>query len=473
MKLVKVNLLSSGAPSSDVPTGASPVKFFLSRALVVVLFLGSFAVGRLSMSQANPFSEGMLAEIPILRQVRFLVSSPDRELKGEKDDRINILLLGMGGEGHDGPNLTDTIMVASIRPSDGHVAMLSIPRDLLVPLPKRGWQKINAANVFGEKDEPGRGAELARDVIQDLLGFDIPYYVRVDFNGFKEMIDAVDGVDVYVERSFTDHTYPTSDYGVQTVSFKEGWRRFDGETALVYARSRHGTNGEGNDFARAKRQQKVIMALKDKMLSSGTYRNPKTISDLLAALKSNIKTNLQIGEIVRLARMAQDIDRDKIGQKVLDNGPDSPLTDGVYGGAYVLVPKNNDWGALREAALNVFDEAIVAAPEPPKPETAAPGTSAPAIKATVEIRNGSGASGVARTTAEATAKAGFTVGKIGNADTFEYEKTIVYDLTKGKNPDALSKIKGVVKASQTKSGAPKGEPSTADFVVIIGKDVLN
>jgi len=487
MNLVKVNLLASDASDSSAlggrstttgSTGRSPVKFFLSRLAIVVLFFGSFGVGRLSMSQSNPFSAQALADIPLLRQVRFLISSPDREIKGEKDDRINILLLGMGGEGHEGPNLTDTIMVASIRPSAGRVVLLSIPRDLLVPLPKRGWQKINAANVYGEKDEPGQGGEATRDVVEGLLGFDIPYYVRVDFAGFKDMIDAVGGIDVYVERSFADHTYPTNDYGVQTVSFKEGWRHFDGATALTYARSRHGSNGEGNDFARAKRQQKVLAVLKDKMLSVGTYKNPKTIADTLASLKSNITTNLQVGEIVRLAKMAQKIDRANIGQKVIDNGPNSPLVEGSYGGAYVLVPKNDDWNALRTVAANVFDDATPAAPEPPKPAEQNAVTTAPAAATTsvegsvVEIRNGSGASGVARKTATAASGAGFTVGKIGNADTFDYATTVVYDLTRGKKKDALSRLQDVVRASQTRNGAPKGEASTADFIIIIGKDAI-
>jgi LCP family protein required for cell wall assembly len=469
MRLPKVNLLSGDRTVATADrTGRSPVNFFLSPVLVALIFVLSFGFGRLTLSETASFALSDLDGIPILGQMRHLISSADRKLAGEQDDRINILLLGMGGEGHEGPNLTDTIMVASIRPSDRKVALLSIPRDLIVPIPKVGWRKINSVNAFGELETRGRGGEQTREMIEGLLGLDIPYYVRVDFNGFKELIDGVDGVDIHVERSFTDYTYPTKNFGVQTVGFKEGWQTMDGETALRFARSRHGNNGEGSDFARAKRQQKVLNALKTKMLAAKTYRNPATIANTLAALQSNITTNLQIGEILRLARMAQAEGGFDIAQRIIDNGPDSPVVDGMFAGAYVLVPRNDDWSGLRRVATDVFVEAEPEASAPPKPEEKV----AAEEKARVEIRNGTGKSGQARVAATSISGAGFEVVKIGNADAFTYTKTVIYDLTRGKKPVALARLRetvGDAEASATLPRSLKDAGTNVDFLVIIGK----
>ncbi len=449
---MKVNLLSGRT------------NFFLSPLLIVAVFALSFAFGRLTRSaQSGPDFSG-IDNIPIIGEMSHLMSSPNRQLRGENGDRINVLLLGMGGEGHEGPNLTDTIIVASIKPSDNEVALLSIPRDLIVPLPKYGWQKINAANAYGEIENPGRGAEQARAILERLLGLDIPYYVRVDFNGFTQVIDAAGGIDVYVDRSFTDYSYPTDNYGVRVVAFNQGWHHMTGADALVFTRSRHGTNGEGSDFARAKRQQKVLAALKDKLLSASMLKNPLEAANAIAALKSNIATNFQIGEILRLAGMAGRMRDAQILHKIIDNGPDSPLVDGTFDGAYVLVPKNDDWSALRTVAANVFGEARADSSQPGKPSEN--------DTANVAVMNGTGVSGSARAAASTIAGAGFRVVKIGNADTFSYQRSVIYDLTGGKKPTALARLKGTVGDAETRTVAPGALATDAagvDFVFVLGQ----
>lgn len=474
MRTPKVNFL---APPTGTGTGIRPrpARFFLTWLGVAAVFCVSFAYGRFTYSGTAPQGLARLSEMPIVRAVSHLMSAPDKRLAGEGADRINILLLGMGGEGHDGANLTDTIIVASIRPSDSQVAMLSIPRDLLVPIPDAGWRKINSANAFGETKARGRGGEAARTVVEGLLSIDIPYYVRVDFNGFKEVIDGVGGVDVYVERSFSDYTYPTSDFKTQTVGFEKGWQHMDGETALRFARSRHGTNGEGSDFARSARQQKVLLALREKVLSADILRNPAGVTNALAALSRNITTNLQVGEILRLAKIGQGIDPKAIRHKVLDDGAGSPLVSGNYGGAYVLLPRGNDWSAVRALAAELFEKGEVADThenelKPAASSSTADENSTPSEPAKVEILNGTGVSGGARLTSQAVAKAGFTVAKIGNAESFDYRATVVYDLTGGKRADDLKKLKELVGAAKSVRGQPKaGAGDDTDFVVIIGK----
>jgi LCP family protein required for cell wall assembly len=453
-------------------SGRPAATFFYSPVLFLIVFAISFAVGRVSLSETAAVAFETLENVPIIGTgMQHLMRSPDRKLDGEASDQVNVLLMGMGGEGHEGPNLTDTIILASVRPSQNKVALLSIPRDLLVPVEEYGWRKINAVNAFGESDAPGRGGELTRKTVESLLGVDIPYYVRIDFSGFKQIIDSVGGIDVYVERGFTDHQYPTYDYLTQTVSFAAGWQHMDGETALVYSRSRHGNNGEGSDFARAKRQQNVITILKDKLLSVKTYRSPSVVANTLSSLQSNVTTNLSVGEILRFGRMAQKLSDVSIVHKVITAGPDAPLTETYINGAYVLIPRNNDWTLLRDMVTHSFDEAGVSATAatPPKPDAAVVDATAH-----VEILNGSGKSGLAREVAVDLKAAGLEVLKIGNADSFDYEKTTIYDLTEGGMSASLASLRRVIPDAIVAKHVPKeiasGAAQNVDFVLIVGQN---
>lgn len=472
MRLLKGDLLSGKkriAPPH--PAGRPRVAFFYSPAIFLIIFAVSYAFGRVSLSQTGTYAIESLGHIPLIGTgVQHLIRSPDRKLDGESDGRINILLMGMGGEGHDGPFLTDTIILASVLPSENKVALLSIPRDLLVPVEDYGWRKINAVNAFGELDARGRGGDLSRQTMESLLGIDIPYYIRIDFEGFREVIDSVGGIDVYVERAFADHTYPTEDYLTTTVSFEAGWQHMDGSTALVYSRSRHGTNGEGSDFARAKRQQNVLDMLKDKMLSIKTYRSPAVVANTLSSLQSNVTTNLSVGEILRFARMAQQFEDVALTHEVIDISPGSPLVETVINGAYVLVPRNNDWTLLRDVAAHLFDGTGVSATvkAPAKPEQGA------SEAAGIEIRNGSGKTGLAREVATELKTAGLEVLKIGNADSFDYTTTTIYDLTKGEKSASLASLRRALPSAVIAKRVPKEIASTAganvDFVLIVGLD---
>ena len=182
-------------------------------------------------------------------------------LKGELDDRINFLLLGQGGVGHEGPYLTDTIIFASLKPSTKELAMFSIPRDFYVKIPKNGWARINSANSIGETtDYDGGGSAYTAKIIEDVFDQPVHYWLRVDFDAFQKIIDDLGGVNVCVDHSFTDEYYPDENFGYEPVEFEEGCQKMNGDTALKFSRSRHGTNGEGSDFARSARQQKIILA---------------------------------------------------------------------------------------------------------------------------------------------------------------------------------------------------------------------
>jgi len=168
--------------------------------------------------------------------------------------------------------------------------MISVPRDFLVETDKttHWYNKINGVYSYNESLKQGSGLEALKTTIEEVVGQQIQYYAMVDFKAFTQIIDAVGGIDVNVENSFTDYYYLDS----TTVSFTAGPQTMDGETALKYARSRKSLdNGEGTDYARARRQQKVISALQEKIISTDTLANPKTLIQILSSISDSIKVS--------------------------------------------------------------------------------------------------------------------------------------------------------------------------------------
>jgi LCP family protein required for cell wall assembly len=153
-------------------------------------------------------------------QFRKIFPSQEKLLKGETEDRINFLLLGVGGPGHEGAYLTDTIILTSLKPTTKQVTLLSIPRDLYVPIPDYGWQRINNAYSLAEANS-SQGGELISQVVSNILNLPVHYWAVIDFSGFKEVIDKLDGVKVNVERSFADYHYPAPNYKYQTIFLKK------------------------------------------------------------------------------------------------------------------------------------------------------------------------------------------------------------------------------------------------------------
>lgn len=411
-----------------------------------------------------------------------LTASADQVLIGAQEDRINVLLLGIGGRGHDGSNLTDTIIVASYKPSTKEVAMMSIPRDLIVPIPGHGWRKVNNLYAIAEYNDKGTGGDYTKQIISQIFDVQIPYYIRIDFNGFVQLVDLVGGIDVNVPRTLSDYQYPIpgreeypEEERYEHLYIEAGQQHFDGSKALKYVRSRHGLGEEGSDFARAKRQQLVIEALMDKVFSLNTLLRPSKIKKIQSNLEENIDTNLSLDELSAFAKLAGEYLSDKkpIMTKVLSDDKEGPLQAANYNGAFVLEPKVENFEELKFIAKNIFSPDLSyerpAEEENGLPRVVLPSPVPAKDKATVEIQNGTFVNGLARATQEKLAALGYEIVAIGNAAERNYENTVIYDFSNGAFPDTLDFLAANYTDNITNK-IPLGLTSTANFLIILGLD---
>ncbi len=367
---------TSSATFEKPPSPARTKKLLIAAAALFVIVLG-IIIGSFLLYKDDSEPTGLQTEdITLTPQKNTIFSSLKNfffgerlPLVGEENDRINILLLGIGGPGHEGSNLSDTNIIASIRPTTKDVALISIPRDLMVKMPVYNYQKINAVHAYNELRNPGLGPELSRQFFAEQFETPIPYYIRVDFKAFEDIIDAVGGITVNVGKSFVDYRYPNpgkaegADCVGETeaspcrylkVSFTTGEEKMNGRRALMFARSRHGSNGEGSDFARSRRQQQVLLALKEKVLSLGTLGNPVALKNIMDSVANHVSTNLTFNDLLAMAGFARTIESEKVKTVVLDDNGRDLLTGVRNQLGDVLVPRSGSFKAINELIANVF-----------------------------------------------------------------------------------------------------------------------
>lgn len=466
---------------------------------LIVLFVGFIILASTIAFSADNFVKN-LTNLNLLGQVGSLITAGDRPVAGEEADRINFALIGIGGAEHEGGTLADTIIVASFKPSTKQIALMSIPRDMYVKIPDIGWGKVNAVNAYAEKAEKGSGGTTTAAFLSSLLGVNINYYAVIDFDGFENLIDEFGGVDVYVENDLVDYSYPIRGkedvYPIadryETLRIEKGWQHFDGATALKYARSRHAAGAEGSDFARSKRQQKVIMALKDKITQYNYLSNPTKISSLLNAYSKNVQTNLQLWEIMRLGNLAKDADFSSPITYSLVNSAAPLLYEQNINGAYALLPYGGNYDKIKFVWENIFtigtssiaidktkwsefkDATTTKATSTAATTTAATTTAAAAApttyqeeKAKLEIRNGTTVEGWASKEAAKLKAKGFYVYQTGNAASKDYAATVLYDFSSGSYPLTLSALETLYGVSA--STPPAGLKSNNNILIILGK----
>jgi LCP family protein required for cell wall assembly len=245
---------------------------------------------------------------------------------------VTVLLLGVDRRPDEpGPSRSDAIIVLRIDPARQRVAMLSLPRDLIVDIPGYGYARINAASVYGELyPELGGGVELERQTVSNLLGIPIDYVVLVDFNGFIGAIDALGGIDVDVEKELYDPEYPTMDYGYMEAYFPPGPTHMDGATALIYSRVRH----MDTIWDRARRQQQVLIAVVQRVRQRNPIESIQSVAALTTALRDYVQTDMPIDRIVDLAWALRAIAPESVERYNLDGsmisenaGSDDPYAE--------------------------------------------------------------------------------------------------------------------------------------------------
>ncbi len=399
----------------------------------------------------NPDGSTTATELPILNWEK-------------KKQRINILLLGIDRRPEELPEYTrtDTMMLVSINPVDNTVALLSIPRDLQVPW-KQGtttiYDRINTIAIYGyDKKDKSTGPAAAKQIVSQVLGVPVQYFVRIDFMGFKRLIDTIGGITVNVPKEVYDDAYPTDNYKTIKIDIKPGVQVMDGTKALQYARSRHGSN----DVDRAGRQQIVIASAKDKIVASkwSLVTDPVKLSALLDTVKDNLLTDIQINEMVELAKLVKNIDTSdstKVANWVLQE----PLIyhKDVPSGAWLYFATDPTFTQIHQAVADYLADPNLQA-------------NLDKEKTDIRIENGTTSTGVSsQVSLSLRQDYHLQVEKAISADNTNYSQTVIYDISNGGYPKTVAFLENYfgVKATIPENRIP-GE--TANVEVIIGADFL-
>lgn len=420
---------------------------------VVFLLLAGFLTGYAFLKANNVFKGGSSA-------LALECGVDPKKLEKEGDGRVNILLLGKGGAGHDGADLTDTLMVASLDSCQKEVALLSIPRDLYVKMPGDGSMKINSVyalakeaaiyNGASAEEAEKKGIEATEKVVEEVTGIPMHYYAMVDFEAFRKAIDTVGGIDVNAKEQLYDPTVAWEN-NWSPVLAKQGQNHFDGKQALLYARSRNGS--QRGDFDRAERQREILLALQNKVFSLGTFSNPVKLAQLFNAFGDHIETNLSIDDITALYNIVGGVEDHKVVSISLVDPPNDYLTTDNVGGLSVVVPKDGtyDYEAIHKFVRNTLRDGFL------KKENAS-----------VIVLNGTATPGVAAAYADVLKGYGYNVMSTGDAPTQDYTQSVLVNLRgndKKYTKRYLEKRLGTASTGKLPSGI---DAKTADFVIIVG-----
>ncbi len=330
----------------------------------------------------------------IFQSLAGVVASGSKNEIKEDDGRTNILLLGMRGANVPGGGLlADTIMVASIKNDENKVALISIPRDLYVKIPgTENRSKINAVYAYGEEKGKNQGMEYMKRIVSEVTGLPIHYVVAINFAGFKQLIDAVGGIDIDLKEPFSEplqfHQMQVCDPNVFTVRsgkvqrkidhrgkvvaeyplcynkneecggefhLPAGKNHLDGEKALCYVRSRM----TSSDYERAKRQQVVLSLLKDKLISMGTLGNFSKVNKILSALGNNVTTDMSMATIKKFYSKYSKMKNPQIYRRVFENSPEGLLMvpkNAPKEAGFILVPRAgwDNYSAIHDVCKNIF-----------------------------------------------------------------------------------------------------------------------
>lgn len=375
-------------------------------------------------------------------------------------DRVTILVMGLDfrdWESGDGPPRTDSMMLVSVDPVSHTIGMLSIPRDLWVEIPGGfGHNRINTAYFLGESyNLPGGGPELAMQTVEDMLGLPVQYYAVIEFQTFEELVDEIGGIDILVEERMK----------ISAIGRPSRWLRpkayhLNGPDTLAYARAR---KTEGGDFDRAERQQRVALAIRDRIFYSNmTPRLLAKAPVLYQELASGVHTNLTLNQMIGLGLLLIQIPVEGIHRGVIAP-PDMVTLEILPTGADVLKPIPDQIRILRD---EIFTSTGAIGPSMSLDQ---PGDAAELEQARVAVRNGAGIEGLATQTSDFLKGQGLNIVEIGNADRLDYGKSrlVVYHDTYPYTVDYMAKL---LNLSQSQILLQSNPDSAVDMAVILGAD---
>lgn len=375
-------------------------------------------------------------------------------------DRVTILVMGLDfrdWESGDGPPRTDSMMLVSVDPVSRTVGMLSIPRDLWVEIPGGfGHNRINTAYFLGESyNLPGGGPAVAMQTVENLLGLPVEYYAVIEFETFERMVDEIGGIDITVEERIK-----ISPIGRQSRWLRPKPHHMDGPTALAYARAR---KTEGGDFDRAERQQRVALAIRDRIFYSDM--TPKLLAKaprLYQELASGVHTNLTLNQMIGLGVLLIEIPTENIHRGVIAP-PDMVTLETLPTEADVLKPIPDQIRILRD---EIFTSTGAIGPSTSLDD---PGDAAELEQARVAVRNGAGIEGLATQTSDFLKQQGLNVVEIGNADRLDYGKSrlVVYHDT---YPYTVGYLASLLNLSQSQILLQSNPDIAVDIAVILGAD---
>jgi len=355
--------------------------------------------------------------------------------------RYAFLLLGYGGSGHDGAYLTDSLMLVIVDPDRKTLALLSFPRDTWVPLLFDGtnavYNKVNTAYAFAMDPtlyperlarytgDSGPGT-FAADTISRLVGMPIRYYLGLDFSGFRQMIDAVGGVDVTVPTAFAAqypaNDDPSIDASWTVVRFAAGQQHLNGERAIEYARAREviDDSNEGSDFARSRRQRLIIEAFKQRLLAPGGLIH---LPQLLSIGATHVASNYGVPDAAKLSQLILSWQDVKIYQSALTDQNYLEVATGPDG-TYALVPSSPDhsWSQIQSFAKRFWND---------------PASASAIAQTTIVVENDTGVPGTATRVSAILSQLGYRVGTPTSGATLQQSRLVDQD---GQVAPALARL---------------------------------
>ncbi len=418
--------------------------------------------GPVSIASPTQSSEGLSDPVvEIVNGEEQTVEEPDNPLPIfdgiQPTDRVTILVLGIDQPcvHIEEPYRSDTMILLTIDPISKSAGMLSVPRDLWVPIPGySNGARINTAYRSGEVSEyPGGGPALAVKTVEYNLGIHINYYVTVDYDAFIQVVDLLDGIDLDVPETINDPDYPDRCYGFDPFYLPVGSHHLDGEMALKYARTRATF---GADFDRAGRQQAVIMAILDKAIDQNVSLLTHA-PELWGTYQDNVTTDMTYQEAFGLGLLVLEIPSENIYRAVVDY---NYVRDYIApDGAQVLIPIREKIRELRDAFLS--STAVPTA-------EANPAAAMREEAALILVLNGTWTPGLAGGTAEYLESLGFVIAGVDDAEDKDQTVTSIIDYAgKSATVDYLAQVLNVSSGSIYGGTEPDGE---YEIRLVLGTD---